>query len=298
MRFGSALVVALAALIAAGCSSSGESPRATVKSSAPVVASVAVPEAPKEPPTPSEEVTFETSDKVPLSGTFYLAKDPTAPVLVLVHRFRGDRQEWAPLLTRLAEAKRRYSVLAFDLRGHGASKSSSGKKRVDFSDMKEKDMPRFVEDVHAALGFAFGKTEGKATRAVVVGSSLGAAIGARASSQDARVVAIGMVSPGAAIQGYDVYHPFADVRMLPSFLAGAKEDTVSREPIDGLSRMAKDLATVKAYDGRGHGIAGLVQEGGAVFDDLESWLMSVFDAQPVVREIAPRGDSKKKEHRG
>lgn len=298
MRSGSAFVVTLAAFAALACSSSGEAPRVTAKSSAPIAPPAPVPEAPKEPPTPSEEVSFETADKIPLAGTFYVAKDPAAPILVLVHRFRGDRQEWTPLTKLLVEAPRRYSIVSFDLRGHGASKSASGRKELAWPDMKEKDMPLFVEDVHAALRFAFERSQGKATRAVVVGSSLGAAIGARAASQDARVVAVGMVSPGAAIRNYDVYHPFADVRMLPSFLAGAKEDTVSREPIDGLSRMAKDLGTVKLYDGRGHGAAGLAQETGAVFGDLNDWLMSVFDAQPVPRELAPRGDSKKKEHKG
>jgi alpha-beta hydrolase superfamily lysophospholipase len=262
-------------------------------------ASAAAPEPPKEPATPSEEVTFETADKIPLSGTLYLAKDPTAPLVVLLHRYRGERVEWAPLASRLAEAPKRYTVLNFDLRGHGKSKSASGKKKLDWADMKPKDMPAFVEDVHAAIKYGLERTEGKARGVVLVGSSLGAAFAARAASEEAKVVALAVVSPGAAIEGYDVYHPFADVRMLPSFIAAAKDDNVARDPVSALTQMAKEHGTVKIYDGRGHGAFGLAQEGTQLFTDLVDWLMSVYDAGTVERTIVPKaaGDKKKGQKR-
>lgn len=295
----SALPFVLAALVGLGCSSKG-SPRATPHAAS-ATPSATMPPPPKEPPTASEEVTFDTQDKVPLAGTLYLAKDPSAPLLVLVHRYRGDRSEWAPVAARLAASEKRYTILLFDLRGHGASRTGAGKKRLEWSDMKPKDMPTLVTDVHAAIRHGLARSDGKSNRVVIVGTSLGAAFAARAASQDARVVAVGLVSPGAAIEGYDAYHPFADVRMLPSFLAGAKEDNVSREPLDGMSRMAKEHATVKSYDGKGHGVFGLLTEGDSLAKDLEQWLMGVFEAQPVSREIVPReGETAKKKtpHKG
>src|SRR5262249_36152907 len=152
-------------------------------------AAPAPPPPPKEPATPSEEISFETADKIPLSGTYYLAKDPSAPLLVFVHRYRGDRAEWAPLAARLAEADKRYSMLNFDLRAHGKPRSSRGKKRVDWADMKPKDIPNLVEDVHAAIQYGLGRSDGKARGVVLAGSSLGAALAARAASQDSKVVA-------------------------------------------------------------------------------------------------------------
>ena len=298
MRFCSPAV--LVALCVLGCSCSKDKPQPTPTAPS-ASASVAPPAVPKEAPTPSEEVTFETEDKVPLAGTLYLAKDPAAPLLVLVHRYRGDRQEWAPIAARLASSDKRYSMLTFDLRGHGASRSGVGKKRLDWADMTPKDVPVFVNDVHGAIKYGLSRTDGKSTRVVLVGSSLGAAIAARAASEDARVVAIGMIAPGAAIEGFDAYHPFADVRTLPSFLAGAKDDNVSKEPIDGMTRMAKELATVKLYDGRGHGAFGLLAEGDKLPEDLETWLMGVFEAQPISREIIPREadtGKKKPSHKG
>jgi pimeloyl-ACP methyl ester carboxylesterase len=74
---------------------------------------------PEPPPTPGNDVSFESGD-TELKGRFYLAADSAAPLLVLVHRLRGDRTEWAPLVERMTHAKKRYSIVWFDLRGHGA----------------------------------------------------------------------------------------------------------------------------------------------------------------------------------
>jgi pimeloyl-ACP methyl ester carboxylesterase len=189
-------------------------------------------------------------------------------------------------------------MVNFDLRGHGASKSSSGKKKLDWADMKPKDMPAFVEDVHAAIKYGLERTDGKAKGVVLAGSSLGAAFAARAASQEPKVVALAVVSPGAAIEGYDVYQPFADARLLPSFIAGARDDNVSREPITALTQMAKEQGTVKIYDARGHGAFGLGTEGTPLFSDMVVWLMSVYDAGPVERPIISREPEKKKGKKG
>ena len=148
------------------------------------------------------------------------------------------------------------------------------------------------------LRYGLERTDGKARGVVLIGSSLGAAFAARAASQEPKVVAIALVSPGAAIEGYDVYRPFSDVRVLPSFIAAAKDDNVSREPISALTQMAKEHATVKVYDGRGHGAWGLGQGEPRLFADLVDWLMSTYDAGTVERTIIPRGaDDKKKGQR-
>jgi dienelactone hydrolase len=160
--------------------------------------------------------------------------------------------------------------------------------------MKPKDIPALVQDVHAGIKYGLERTDGKAKSVVLVGSSLGAALVARAASEEAKVVAVAVVSPGAAIEGYDVYHPFADVRMMPSFIAGSKDDNVAREPVAALTQMAKEHGTVKIYDGRGHGAFGIGQEGMPLFADLVEWLMTVYDAGPTERTIVSKGTGAKK----
>jgi dienelactone hydrolase len=161
--------------------------------------------------------------------------------------------------------------------------------------MKEDDIPSLVVDVRAAIGFAMEQSEGKAPGVVLVGSSLGAALVAAAAGQEPKVTALALVSPGARIEGFDVYHPFADVRTLPSLLVCAKEDNVCKAPIDSLGQMGKEHATTKIYDGGGHGALGLLGKT-PLGDDLEQWLVSVYDEKPTERRLRepPPPDAKKK----
>jgi alpha-beta hydrolase superfamily lysophospholipase len=190
----------------------------------------------------------------------------------------------------MAQREPRYSMLNFDLRGHGRSASSSGKKRLDWSTTKDEDTPDLVRDVHAAIQHGLQESEGKAPGVVLVGAALAAA----AAGEEPTVMALALVAPGAAISRFDVYYPFADVRMLPSFIAGAKDDNVSREPVDALGRMARDAGTVKQYEGNAHGAVALLAGVPAFADDLEAWLMTVYDDKPVERAIREPAASKKK----
>jgi pimeloyl-ACP methyl ester carboxylesterase len=74
-------------------------------------------------------VSFETIDHVHLSGTFYKgSKGIESPAVMMVHRFNSDRNAkgWESLATHLRD-KLNASVLTFDLRGHGGSKSVDAK---------------------------------------------------------------------------------------------------------------------------------------------------------------------------
>lgn len=74
-------------------------------------------------------VSFETVDRVNLSGTFYKgSKGSDAPAIMMVHRFFSDRtaKGWEGLAMHLRD-KLGASVLTFDLRGHGGSKSVHAK---------------------------------------------------------------------------------------------------------------------------------------------------------------------------
>src|SRR5947209_2474990 len=68
----------------------------------------------------SEEVQFDTADKVELHGTFYAPAKPRAPCVILLHKIGGNRDEhgWDQLAQVL---QKEYAVLRFDFRGHGDS---------------------------------------------------------------------------------------------------------------------------------------------------------------------------------
>jgi len=253
----------LLALIGLGCDSA-DAPSPPPSPAKPL-------ELPKPDPTPQRPATFSTSDGVALTGDLYL-KDEGAPAAILVHRQHGDRSEFSGLVARLREAPMRYTVLSFDRRGHGASKGLDGAPSVEAMTL----------DVEAAISHIREATGGKSPSVVLVGSSLGAALVSRAAFAEPKVTALALISPGAALEGVDVYRPYAEVRNLPTFIACANKDNVCREPSDALGRMAM-AGTLKRYDVDAHGAARLAEHAPDFWRDVESWLMRVYDEAPRER---------------
>jgi pimeloyl-ACP methyl ester carboxylesterase len=198
---------------------------------------------------------------------------------VLVHRLFGDRSEFGPLIERLRRSEPRFSLLAFDLRGHGGSKEPSEKsKRKSGKD----DKRELAGDVSAAIAHALEQSGNKARGVVLVGSSFGATLASLVAFEQAKVIALALISPGAAIRGVDLYRPYSEVRNLPTFIAGAEADTVAKDPLDALARMAQK-PTLKRYPGARHGAQFLGEEQAALWKDLEVWLASVHAQAPAER---------------
>jgi pimeloyl-ACP methyl ester carboxylesterase len=270
------LTSALLLALVPGCSSCEAGPTPGTVTSAPSPVASAPP--PPPPATQGKPATFATEDGAALAGELFAPVDPSVPIAVLVHRRHGDRKEFAPLIERLARSQKRYAVLAFDLRGHGASKPpAKAKPKVGVLEAEQ-----YLADVHAAVKHALGASEQKARGVVLIGSSLGAALVAKVAWTEPKVTALALVSPGAAIEGFDVYRPYAEVRNLPTFLAGATEDTVTKEPLDALSRMATN-ATTKRYTSAMHAAGWLGDKHPELWQDLEEWLGSVYDTPVVER---------------
>lgn len=175
---------------------------------------------------------------------------------------------------RLERASKRYGTLRFDLRGHGKSAISAD------TGAPAEAAELFARDVDAAIQRAVEETS--ATSVVLVGSSLGATLAARVAFRQPLVSAIALVSPGAAIQGADLYRAYAEVRNLPTFIAAAADDTVAREPLRALGKMAM-AGTSKTYAGEVHGAGFLGERHVEFWQDLEAWLMSVHDESPRER---------------
>ena len=259
-------LVALAIALAAGCKSGDPPPSPRAPASAEPAAL---------PPTPRKPTTFSSVDGAALTGDLYLATDPTSPSVVFVHRYMGDRAEWQPLIDALVRADKRYTLLAFDLRGHGSSKLPAGEK-------PNAPAERMTADVRAAIAHVVQATGGKTRGVVLVGSSLGAALISAVSFGEPRVTALALVSPGAAVAGVDVYRPFAEVRNLPSFIAGSTNDAVSREPLEALAKMAM-RGTVRRYSADRHSAGHLGAAEPELWKDLVGWLMDAYGEAPVER---------------
>lgn len=257
-------------LLAVGCRAGNRPAPASTGSahpSAPATSAAAL--------TPKREVRFKTADGQLLDGDLYLAEDHSAPAVVLIHHYGGDRSEFAPLVDLLRRADKRYTVLAFDCRGAGDVPPALHPGKLDAGELGS-------QDLRAAIHEVIRQTGGHARGVVLVGSSFGAALASKVAFDEPKVMALALISPGAAIQNVDIYHPYAQVRNLPTFLAGAADDNVSRMPLQYLSRMAI-AGTVKRYPGSVHWPKLIGDAHPELWKDLESFLMRVFKDKPEPR---------------
>lgn len=276
----------LLALTVAACDSSPKQSPAASATAAPSAAPVAsdVPSI-MIVPTPGRPATFSSADGAALSGELFVSPEPNAPALILVHRLEGDRAELEPLVKRLTIAPKRFTVLSFDLRGHGASKAPPKAKLGDHKDL--------AKDVEAAIAHVSEATQPRGI--VLVGTSLGATLVSAVAFGAPKVTALALVSPGEGIAGHALYKPYAEVRNLPTFLAGAKDDTVSKSVLDALEKMAMN-GTVKRYEGSRHSAQFLAEEHPELWTDLETWALGVFAEEPRERRslyVAPGKEPKK-----
>jgi pimeloyl-ACP methyl ester carboxylesterase len=210
---------------------------------------------------------FESTAGAIVVGDLYLAADRSAPALILSNRQGGDRGEWQPLIERLLRAPKRYTILAFDPPAQRQRAARDGAQPDGIVGLLRSDL-------RAAVSYVQDQT--RARSLVLVGSSLGATLAAQIAFDEPKVSALALISPGAALEGADVYRPYSEVRNLPTFIAAADEDTISKEPQSALGKMAMQ-GTLKAYSGTAHSAAFLGELHPELWQDLESWLMTVYD---------------------
>ncbi len=273
-----AITAALCApALLSGCKCGGDAPLASdaaspIASSAPSAAASAPARTPRptHPAPKAEDKEFTTSDGVKIAGSYWAGGPPGAPTVLLAHRLAGTRAEWIPLVERLFPPKAPMNVLAIDLRGHGASvqgKAVPKGKKLAWHELQPKDFAGIVKDVEAAM-----KAAPPGSPWVFAGSDLGATaltLNAKAAGDALRGIAL--ISPGAALQGIDLYRPFGQVLRLPNLIVASTNDTVSAEPAMALAQMAKGSRLLQV-PGAMHGAEYLGREHPLMWDDLADWI--------------------------
>src|SRR5262249_23029334 len=144
----------------------------------------------------SEEVQFETVDKVDLRGTFYPSSKPKAACVILLHKIGGNRQQngWDSLAQEL---QKEFAVLSLHFRGHRDStgispefwrnpdnqvlKGAGRAQKISFKDFPPAYFPMLANDVAAAKRYLDRQNDAAAcnsSNVIVIGAEDGAAIGA------------------------------------------------------------------------------------------------------------------------
>jgi pimeloyl-ACP methyl ester carboxylesterase len=144
----------------------------------------------------SEEVQFDTADKVELHGTFFPSSKAKAPCVILLHGLKGNRDQngWKELAQVLSKD---FAVLSFDFRGHGDStnvdsmfwngsnnmiKGAARKpNKITHKDFPPNYLPVLANDVTAAKRYLDRQNDAGAcnsSNVIIIGAEEGAAIGA------------------------------------------------------------------------------------------------------------------------
>ena len=196
----------------------------------------------------------------------YAGDGTDGDVVLLVHGYGGDRNSWLFLQEPLAA---KYRVYALDLPGHGTSSKDVGDGSVGV-------LAEAVVAVLDALG---------ATRAHLVGHSMGGAVALVAAARDpARIASLTLIAPsgfGPEINA-GFLRGFADAqtrRELKPVVGQlfADESLVTRQLVD-------DLLAYKRLDGVDealHVLLGTLLDGDAQAPDSAVPLATIGDAVPV-----------------
>ena len=127
-----------------------------------------------------EEVRFPTVRGKVLYGWWIASGAAAAPVVVLVHGWGRNVERMLPYVAMLHPAG--FDLLAFDARHHGSSDEDGFAA-----------LPKFAEDIRAAVEFVAVRSPSAATRVGVLGLSVGGSAAILAASYDSRIVAAATV---------------------------------------------------------------------------------------------------------
>lgn len=216
-----------------------------------------------------EAVRFTSVDGVTLHGSLWRTGDPAAPAVVFVHQARSDRGEWSAVIEEVRRSAPGLTVLALDLRGHGAS-TEVGERTVRWKELQSGDRAGLrrwascTDDVQAAVAYLRGRVSGTIPRAIgLVGSSIGATSALRAAANDGvvgpgNIAAVVVFSPGMNYFSVPIEGAAETLRMrrTPVLAVGARDDTNDVVgTMERLQRILDEQLQPLLFDDGGHGVA-------------------------------------------
>ncbi|MFQ5706592.1 MAG: alpha/beta hydrolase [bacterium] len=140
-----------------------------------------------------QTISFQTADGFTIQATLGLpaTTKERLPAVILIHQGGSDRTEWTPFFSKLQ--KENYVVLAYDVRGHGASDKVKSVYAL-FDDPKQAPL-----DLRAALQYLRSLSQVDSQRIGVVGASIGANLACVASSEMGVKTAVAMSGKTSAV---------------------------------------------------------------------------------------------------
>jgi len=152
-----------------------------------------------------QEIRFPTANDCNLYGWWMpapKAEFDSAPTLILAHGWGRNVDRMLPYIRNLRPGN--YHLLAFDARNHGSSDSD-----------RYSSLPKFAEDIRAAVDFVEKQVGAPATKIGVLGLSLGGAAAIYAAALDQRISSV--VTVGAFAHPAEIMRLESRRRHIPYF---------------------------------------------------------------------------------
>jgi pimeloyl-ACP methyl ester carboxylesterase len=190
-------------------------------------------------------VSFRTDDGWQIRGSYWDGRERGAVSLILLHDHSANRAVWEPYVGFFLS--RGWSVLTFDLRGHGESVRHEGRGAL-LADAREGALEDgWPLDVLAALAFCSSQPHADAGKCAIVGVGLGADLAYAASGRDWGAAGIVGVSPND-----ERAHRFAgegDFAPRGASLLYADRDAIANATAIAFATCAQFPAECHAYEG-------------------------------------------------
>ncbi len=228
----------------------------------------------------SRNINLTTEDNVNLVGTYYAPPNGDSPAVLLVHGMNRNRLDWEGF-ARLLQANG-YGVLTIDLRGHGDSMKQGDwlMRWVSFSD---EDFRNMLMDISSGIQFLRSRAEIDPYKIGIVGTALGANLALNYASQNRRIAAVVLISPGLNYRGVSSVGAIISYGMRPILLIASEEDVYSAFSANELYSLAQGIKELKFYQNVGHGNRLLWNEEGA-WGMIMEWLKSHLPVQGAQKE--------------
>ena len=170
------------------------------------------------PKPPSQEhPVLRTEDGLALAATLRRPDRPAPPGIVLVHRYGAGQSSWDAFAETLRRAG--FMTIAFDLRGHGASRAGGDGRPLDFKDVQSGfgGWSAALADLRAATA-ALVAAGANPKDLAVMGEELGASLALKYALADSAMQAVVMLSPGLDLNGLNVEDDIRRLKDCPLLL--------------------------------------------------------------------------------
>ena len=224
-----------------------------------------------------EPLILDTADGFQLSGSLYRVDKASPPTLILLHMYQSDKKVWRLFAQ---EAQRRgYMCLAFDMRGHGQSRSENWKPDSLLDPLSDGDLLNAKDDIALIKKQAL-ESGGDPDNIFLIGASIGANLALSYAKDDSEIPGVVLLSPGLKYKNIVIEETIKEFGRRPVFIAAGEGDNYSASSSRTLKKSAPGYSDLKLYPGTAHG-TDMLDVYPSLIDEIFQWLEPIITKNPT-----------------